>query len=409
MTNFISKKGISLLAIMAGIAIQPTTSFAQVAITGVKWYPGHYILNDSMSTSAREEILTSFENIPKMVGIQSSYQWSTLEVRQLDGTYKYDFSKIDADIQQAKNHGKKLSLSISYKYSNSLPQYVKNYPGQSVLLKNSTVSVWVPPYYVQSGGGEFNVGDHANFGHPKTLAAFAKLLQALANKYDKNPNVAFIQFKETSVGRDISDNQDINFIDGIIDMNTKAGEYFNHTPVIQSINFPRKRLKALINNLTTQKMGFGGPDTFWGSFDLPDNALAFNTSGSPKSGVYWYNIANYTVSGVAGNNNLPISMQIHDGGFKYSTRENEIHRKIVGYDTDDKPITVSDPIPHNLPLNQSVQKLYNFGVNKLGSNFLVWQIFGPADPNRIALKTALTNNAMNTKTACPKIFNNTCQ
>ena len=131
MKNFTSTKRISLLALIAGLALQPSISSAQVAVSGVKWYPGHYLLVKSDITNTETSQLLNDFNIAKVRGIQKRYFWSDLEVPKAGGGWKYDFSRIDNDINLAKQKGKKLSIMLGYKYmasntKSSIPNYILN-------------------------------------------------------------------------------------------------------------------------------------------------------------------------------------------------------------------------------------------------------------------------------------------
>lgn len=402
MTNLLKKNALkytSLLTIVAGLALQPSISSAQVAVTGVKWYPGHYLLiKNGLANTEVNQLLTDF-NVSRVRGIQKTYYWSDLEVPKAGGGWKYDFTKIDNDINLLKQKGKKLSIMLGYKYmasstKSSLPQYVLNYQPVTQVIDN--MSIQVPAYYVQGkpGDGPYNQGDHANFGHPKTLTAFNNLLVALAAKYDSNPNVAFLQFSESSIGADLGPNEQIaarldkNFIDGVIAMDQKVADAFKHTPLIQSVNFPRNRLPDFMSTFNNKKMGFGGPDSFAGSFEKTDNALAFIAKDGTKLGAYWYNVDN--------NNKLPIGMQVHNENLEYDTNEERL---------------ASPPVPNGLTPAQAVNKVYNFAYTKLRSNFITWQVFGASDPNRNALEARLKNNTSPAVvvTTCPIVYNNTCQ
>lgn len=391
-TSNIFKKIITISLPLFGILIQSSSLFAQIPASNMKWYPGHYIMNNIKDQQSKEQLLQDFKNIPSLRGIQLTYMWSSLE----SSKGVYDFSKIQADLNLASKYGKKLSIMIGYKYrvsatQSSLPQYVLNLPKVTV---NTLTSV--PPYFTQGkpGDGKYNVGHHANFGHPGTLAAFEKLLTALAKKFDGNPNFAFIQFIETSIGADPGPAQTENFLNGVMKMNVKAKEAFATTPIIQSLNFPRNKLSQFISNLTNHKMGFGGPDTFTGSFDF-NEGLAFNSPTNP--GIYHYNEANY--DDLTDRNKLPIGMQAHTGSMLFLTRTHELEYQKGLRGVDFKTAT------------EGVNAVYNFAINRLHSNYLIWQVFGPADENRIALKAKLIaiqsqnpSKSGGLPNKCPSIF-----
>lgn len=379
-------RNIGLLAIIFGFSIQPTLVSAQTTTTVTKWYPGHYVLNN-LDYTQTGELLSKFADIPSFRGIQKTYYWSEIEPSK--GVY--DFSAIDKHLAMAKKYGKKLSIVIGYKYmadyksvppKSSLPNYVLN-------MKPTLVNgLSVPSYFVQDQGVDqnsvYSSGHNANFGHPGTLTAFTNLLKALSKKYDRDIGVSFIQFSETSVSANISQELHENFLNGTISMNQKARSVFLSTPLIQSLNYPRKKLAEFINNITINKMGYGGPDVYWGAFDDSNNGLTIVGTQYTAQGIYRYYPTN--------KGNLPIGMQVHRENLFYSTLEN----KQAG-------------IPHNLSPADSVKTVYSFAYSRLSPNFLVWQVFGSGDSYRQSLEAALRSESMPLYKACPTVYNNTCK
>lgn len=343
----------------------------QISASNMKWNPGHYIMND-LSRSTLEKIIIDFKNITAVRGILRTYYWSQIETSK--GVYNY--SEIEADLALARKYKKKLALMIGYKYQasktqSSLPQYILK------LEKAPVNGLLVPAFYVQgkAGDGQYNSGHHANFGHPKTLENFALLLNKLATRYDANPDIAYIQFIETSSGATLTAAQDANFLNGIMNMEKAARAAFDKTPLFQSLNFPRQKHPSFMNHLTNLKMGFGGPDTFTGSFDAgPENGLAYRVkpkyANSPYyPGIYLYHEPNYIAA--SNKNKLPISMQAHTGSMVYKTRDDELAKR------------------KSFNPTQGVNAVYNFARNTLRVNYLTWQIFGEQDANRVALKQKL--------------------
>lgn len=385
-------KGISFLSYVIFVTtifivgiFHSSRGLAQVASSNMKWEPGHYILN-ALSRTETEKLLIDFKDIKSMKGLQRNYYWSKLETSK----GLYDFKEIDDDLALVKKYGKKLSIIIGYKYQvsstvSSLPKYILDLP------KESVGSLLVPSYFVlgKLGDGPYNNGHHANFGHPGTLAGFSNLLKALAQKYDNDPDFVLIQFIETSLGADPGAAQVNNFMNGMMKMETAAKAAFAVTPIIQNLNYPREYLASFINNLTNNKMGFGGPDVFTGAFDDPDDGLTYD---GKNQGIYHYNEDNFYIS--TGNNILPVSMQVH-------------HENLL-YETIDLRATKT---ARTVSAAQTVTDILNFAVNKLHSNYLVWQVFNSNDPYRSALKQKLLNEQSKSITglgglisACPGAF-----
>jgi hypothetical protein len=224
-------------------------------------------------------------------------------------------------------------------------------------------------------------GQHANFGHPEVQDSFISLLGKLAKRYDMDLRLSFIQFTETAISATVTPGQQNNFIDGVIDMNRQAACIFYRTPLIQSINFPRSRLSDLVAGMTTHRLGLGGPDVFFGSFNDPKNSLAFVSSSAP--GVYHYHPH---VAGV-----LPIGMQVHRENLLYVTREEQLAEQ-----------------PHGLSPSESVRAVHDFALQKLEPNYLVWHVFGTSDPYRQALEAILSMNASPLSLSCPQVYASRC-
>jgi len=328
----------------------------------MKWNPGHYILS-TLDSSGLEKLIIEFKDLPSMLGVQRQYYWSQLEPSK--GVY--DYTLIENDLALAKKYGKKLSIVIKYKYQisateSSLPQYIINLPNALV------DGISVPSYYIQGkvGDGLFNEGQNANFGHPGTLAGFNNLLKALGSKYDSNPDITHLQFIETAIGASPDASEVKIFLDGVEKMETAAKAAFPTTPLFQSLNYPRNRLPGFINNLTVNKMGFGGPDVYIGSFEEINNGLTYLGT---YNGIYRYNESNF--NDTSKNNFLPIAMQVHHENFIYETNN----------------LRLSDIKSTKTP-DEMVTSIFDFSVNRLHANYIMWQIYN-VDPYKTSLKNKL--------------------
>jgi len=337
-----------------------------VTADNMKWDPGHFILNDSINL---DTLLTDFKSIPAVKGVVRSYKWTELETSKGN----YNFSAIDADLKLLTNNGKKLGIMIGYKYKDglsapsNLPSYVLNLTNQ--LVDGISVS---PFYKLDPLKNKFNIGDHANFGHPGTLEAFSNLLKELAKHYDSNPNFALIQFIESSSGVNVDDAHEANFLQGGMLMEKNARAVFIKTPLFKNINFPRNRLQEFIVNLTVNKMGFGGPDIFTGAFDDPEDGL---TRVDLKD-VGAYNYYKYNHNLLAGTNSLPISMMAHTQNFMYDTFADR-----------------AADIKNGLTGAQSVNAILKFAIEKLHPNYLIWQLYPSDKIYYPAFKNLMANEA----------------
>jgi len=338
----------------------------------VKWYPGHYLYrNDPNYSATNMNILFSeLASTPEFKGIQLVYPWKSLE----NAKGSYDFSLIDRDIAFVKKYNKKLSIILGFKYQ-VLPDYI-------YAIKPKLVGDVMVPSYFHQKPGEFT-GDIANFGHPDTFTGYSDLMKEIVRRYDNDLNVAYIQITETASSADPAkypnlDQLEVSYLNGIYKMQALMGTIFLHTPVIQSLNSPRGELESFILNITNYHLGFGGPDTFFGAFDSPDDPLTKTNSDGASPGIYNYNLSNFGV--------LPIGMQVHQKNLQYSS--------ILNLRAD---------IPHNYSGPDSVQAVYFFAKNTLGSNFLAWQV-SPTDIYLAPLKARLIDRTVPLKEDCPKIY-----
>lgn len=390
--NAVSLKKLGLMAgamfLMPAFAMAASCPILPSERVNVKWNPGHYQLIAGKNIDTQlTNFIGNFKNVPAMKGIQKEYFWAELEPTKGN----YNFSKIDADIAKLAANGKKLAITVKYKYQmsdgeSSLPDYIRYLP------KATVNGVVVPSYFVQGKVGDKsgNVGHHANLGHPGTQENFKKLLDALAAKYDGNKNFASLTFLETSIGADVSPAVQELFLKGLMKAEAHAGCAFEQTPIFQNLNFPRNKLPEFTANMKKYGIGLGGPDVFWGSFDKvePDgkilNGLAFK--GAPNYtylGVYhYYNDMSKTVA---------IGQQAHYENFNYATHEDMIP----------EPGT-----PHRLSASVSVDKVYDFTVDRLKANYMFWQVYGE---ELNALENRLKSPAgLPLATTCPAIYGGKC-
>lgn len=149
-------------------------------------------------------------------------------------------------------------------------------------------------------------------------------------------------------------------------METLAKAAFPTTPLFQNLNYPRNRLPGFINNLTINKMGFGGPDVFIGAYDEPNNGLTYLGT---YNGIYRYNESNF--NSTTNNNFLPIAMQVHHENFIYETNDLRLN--------DIKSIKTPD---------EMVTAIFNFAINRLHSNYIMWQVYN-VDSYKTSLKNKL--------------------
>jgi len=356
----------------------------------VKWNPGHFIMLDHKTIHTKfSAFLKDYHDTPAVQGIQTTYFWSELEPR-FD---EYDFKSIDEQIAKLATTGKKLAIILGYKFQvsstqSSLPAYILNQSNE--LINGESIA----PYFIQGkqGGGIYNKGHHANFGHSGTLARFKKLLDVLSARYDQNPVVASISFTETAIGTEIGAGKRYSaiseelFVKGYMMMQAHAGCVFKSTPLFQNLNFPRRALPAFIENMKTFGIGLGGPDVFVDSMKRANNGLGFFGLGKTINkypGVYHYYPSASQV--------IPIGQQVHRENLHYFTAE----------DFQSGPAK-----SHNLTSEQAIDGVYEFAKKYLIPNYLFWQVYGR---DAATLKKRLKSEyGMPLETSCPAIYGRKC-
>jgi len=379
-------RNLMLAASLWGVLGQAPVANAVVATQNMKWNPGHYLLNGKGNLATQ---MNDFQNIPALKGVIRNYLWSELE-----GNVKgsYNFQPIRDDLNLLKANGKKLGIMIEYKYNNdtdapvsNLPKYIRDLPKVTV----NGVAQIAPFYQLDPAANKYNIGDHANFGHPGTRQGFADLLQHLAAEFDDDPDFVLIQFIESALGVSISSDKVTNFLNGGMLMEDAARQAFARTPLFKNLNSPRNKLQIFIDNITSNAMGVGGPDVFVGAFGDPNDSLTRTDGGFP--GIYNYYGYNYNAT--TNSNHLPISMMIHKENFIYDTFAKR-----------------ASNTKNNRSPAAEVNTLIDFANTKLHPNYLIWQTF-PNDVYYPAFKSKLAaegqsnpNSILGLVKACPTVY-----
>lgn len=174
-----------------------TTSSGQA----VKWRPGNWIESDTVIKSTGglslvQSDIDAIASLPNVVGIMLLVTWANLQ----QSINVYDFSKLDPIVSYIKSKGKKWCLQVVGGDFNSthpgtsdtsiLPQYIQNnvalygqagYRVAGVTTQPGGASGW--------WGGDGNGNTYgAALWRPNVMAEWIKLGQAVAVKYDSDPD-----------------------------------------------------------------------------------------------------------------------------------------------------------------------------------------------------------------------------
>jgi Beta-galactosidase len=295
-------------------ATERAAGAAADAAQPLKWNPGHYVVVNAFNANQIERTLGQIDNFPFVKGIVLRTSWAETET----GMDAYDFAALDAGIERAAAHGKRVFIMMGTKSfsvdDKAVPDYVRTteYGGGAYAIE------------IKRGG----YGENAKLWNVKTRDRVIALNQALAARYNTNNNVEGLIFNETALGmavRPITTEQYQKYFDNLAKINIAAKESFQNSTVIQYMNAPMKYVPTLWSTITAAKVGAGGPDVY-----LEDKSL-------DKL------LPNYAAA--AGN--VPIGVQIEAASFRSTYHAG----------------------PFNPP---AVTDLYEFARTKMFSNYILW-------------------------------------
>lgn len=217
----------------------------------VKWNPGHYMaypadVEDSDFHAGLDEI----QDLPFVKGVVLRVFWRQLEPRR----DVYDFSRVDRYLELAAAHNKRFGLLLTtknFRAGVAAPDYLR--------------SPWFDGGIFEVAKFKGTIGDNITLWDIHTYYRLARLVRALAARYDGNPRFEVLIINETAFGRPVipvTEAQRAGFFDNMIRVDTVARQAFARTVVIQYVNFPPPHTGRVIQNMLAQGIGIGGPDVF---------------------------------------------------------------------------------------------------------------------------------------------------
>ncbi len=229
---------------------------AEAGIGTVKWNPGHYMafaadVEDSDVHAGLDEI----QDLPFVKGMVLRVFWRQLEPQK----DVYDFSRIDRYMALAAAHNKRFGLLLTTKNfiaGKAAPDYLK--------------APWFDGGVFEVAKFKGTIGDNITLWDSNTYYRLARLVKALAARYDANPWFEVLIINETAFGRPVipvTDVQKASFYDNLIRVDAIARQAFSHTVVIQYVNFPPPYTRQVVANLLDKGVGIGGPDVFLNDAD----------------------------------------------------------------------------------------------------------------------------------------------
>lgn len=284
--------------------------------------PGHYTLMWPKVDISIQAKANSLLNDGIFTGAQGRYLWRELEPTE----GRYDFSRIERDLQYLASMGKKLVIQLETRDWGStafgFPSYIVSpkYAGGYFRRKSGLA---VPKMY-----------------NPLVAERFRLLVQALGARFDRNITLEAVVTGETSLGlRDpqnpqaVADYRPGVWRDEIIKSITAARRSFATTNIIVYVNYldyGSPLLAEIVRHAASQNVGIGGPDL------LPHQPAA-------ESDHYHY------YSQVAGE--VPLGTAVQWGNYEYRN-----------------PKTGS---------RVTIREIVDYGVNKLHLNYFFWAVRRP--------------------------------
>lgn len=250
---------------------------------GKKFYPGFYALfglNNGTPVDA-----SSIAGKTEYVGMVVAYRWRDIET----SLGNYDFSRIDGDKAIAKSSGRKLGVYLRLGNntaggSPATPSYMWN---------NSSYGGVVSGAYGNYLGGSGNASWNPLFWNPNVKARVFALLDALAMRYDNDPDIAFVIFpEETSSGATTAD--DPNYTCGgemqaLKDIFSHAWAVLPKTPVLLELDYGCADIPSNFHQFIVN-----GGNGAW-TIDARPTVAALDTNGYSLYRNYYDKIAGLVV------------------------------------------------------------------------------------------------------------------
>lgn len=175
----------ALLSIVACSAPAAPPPQAAELHNGIKWHPGQYmsLRNSHKYDEVDQDYIKQIGNEAAITGVLRDWNWRDLETSK--GVY--DFSDIDEYLKTVAAVKKHLIIRIENRVfgaqtGSAVPAYLKSDPafmGGETPMDNGVVArIWDAP----------------------VMDRYIALIQALAQRYDSNPNVEGISTSETAIG-----------------------------------------------------------------------------------------------------------------------------------------------------------------------------------------------------------------
>jgi hypothetical protein len=253
---------------------QPATAVTASATATIKWNPGFGVQATLVSSGdSQATVQNSFNLIASDGNFNHCHLiivWSYIE-GATQGVY--DWSKVDAAFNYAKSIGKRFVLEIwwqTFGVNPSNPTSGTQGPPAYIINNN-----W---WYVDSGPSTLM----ADFSIGGVQTAYAKLLQAVSNRYDSDPAFEGFCTAETASSRDNC----VGLLTALQSARSLGAFPTSNVWVMDNFGATGTAEQTFVAGYTALKIGGGGPDTLNGSDTGGESygQLTFRGAGNIASG-----------------------------------------------------------------------------------------------------------------------------
>lgn len=226
----------------------------------VKWNPGHYVRADEQGWIAKQAsrfaVYDTIRGVPQVRGAAFIVNWGMVE----NARGVYDWSQVDAEINYLASMGKKAILDLWYLgFSGSVPR-----------TPQGSDNRYIGDYLINEGcAANVSYGGYgARLDIPKCMDRWIAFIQAVAARYDANPNVESVHVAETSTSMSSQDHEALAQQWLRLPPVLSASFRRTHTVIHNNFLVSVEKTRALTASMVQNGIGMGGPDIIVG-FRLP--------------------------------------------------------------------------------------------------------------------------------------------
>lgn len=269
----------------------PTTN---AGLKTKKFHPGHYLQGYPLDTSPQfiKTEISGDSRLQAARGVRVPITWKAFEPER----GKYNFALVD-EYLEAIGPDKQMFL---------------HWWATDIWAKNCDAATRIPTYMLPHCTKLYNGGSHSNaavkWWEPGPRAEMIRVLKAIGEHYDKNPQFEGIMFDETNFGAPpTSDISNADFekakLQAYEEIHTAIAPYFATSQVIQPLNWLGDagctELRKLTDHLRNLGHGISNPDsTPWKALPRGCGTPYTNAPESRPGDMtesHWWSIAVYTI------------------------------------------------------------------------------------------------------------------